>query len=221
MREIAKTVELFDLTKTLAAPLLRDTEYAWEALPKIKDFILSLGISLPRGEYREAEENVWIAKSATVAPSALIIGPTIICEGAQIRHGAFIRGGAIIGRGSVVGNSCEVKNSILFDRVQTPHYNYVGDSVLGYRAHLGAGAVTSNVKSDRTRISVMCGTERVETGLLKFGAIIGDGVEIGCNSVLCPGTVIGRNCTVYPLVRVRGFLGESSIHKGDSIVEKR
>lgn len=220
MAGIAKTSELFDLSKTLAAPLLSGTEYAWEALPEIKEFIIALGKSLPSDIYTEVSENVWIAKSAKVFPSAYIDGPTIICEDAEIRHCAFIRGSVIVGKGSIVGNSCEVKNSIIFDGVQTPHYNYVGDSILGYHSHMGAGSVTSNVKSDKTNVSVLCDGERVATGLRKFGAILGDGVEVGCNSVLCPGTVIGKNSTIYPLTRVRGFVPERSIHKGDVIVEK-
>ncbi len=220
MSNIAKTSELFDLTKTLAAPLLEKTEYAWEALPYIKNFIIELGKTLPTDIYTEVSENVWIAKSAKIFPSAYIDGPTIICEDAEIRHCAFIRGSVIVGRGSIVGNSCEVKNSIIFDGVQTPHYNYVGDSVLGYHSHMGAGSVTSNVKSDKTNVSVLSAGGRMETGLRKFGAILGDGVEVGCNSVLCPGSVIGKNSTIYPLTRVRGFVPENSIHKGDCIVKK-
>ena len=220
MANIAKTAELLDLTKSIAAPLLEKTEYPWEALPKIKAFVLELGATLPSDIYEQVGEDVWIAKSAKVAPSASIAGPTIICEGAEIRHCAFIRGSVIVGAGSIVGNSCEVKNSIIFDGVQTPHYNYVGDSILGYHSHMGAGSVTSNVKSDKTNVSILADGERVPTGLRKFGAILGDYVEVGCNSVLCPGSVVGRNCTIYPLTRVRGFIPENSIHKGDSIVKK-
>lgn len=220
MANIAKTAELFDLTKSIAAPLLEKTEYPWEALPKIKAFILELGASLPSDIYEQVSEGVWIAKSAKVAPSAYIDGPTIICEGAEIRHCAYIRGSVIVGAGSIVGNSCEVKNSIIFDGVQTPHYNYVGDSILGYHSHMGAGSVTSNVKSDKTNVSIMADGERIPTGLRKFGAMLGDNVEVGCNSVLCPGSVIGRNCTIYPLTRVRGYIPENSIHKGDKIVPK-
>ena len=220
MANIARTSELFDLTKTIAAPLLEKTEYAWEALPKIKEFILELGKTLPSDVYDKVGDNVWIAKSAKVFPSAYIDGPCIICEDAEIRHCAFIRGSAIIGRASIVGNSCEVKNSIIFDSVQTPHYNYVGDSILGYKSHMGAGSVTSNVKSDKTNITVLCDGEKVATGLRKFGALLGDGTEVGCNSVLCPGSVIGRGCTIYPLTRVRGYIPENSIHKGDKIVKK-
>ena len=220
MANIAKTAELFDLSKSIAAPLLEKTEYPWEALPKIKAFILELGATLSSDIYEQVGENVWIAKSAKVAPSAYIDGPTIICEGAEIRHCAYIRGSVIVGEGSIVGNSCEVKNSIIFDGVQTPHYNYVGDSILGYHSHMGAGSVTSNVKSDKTNVSIMVDGERVPTGLRKFGAMLGDYVEVGCNSVLCPGSVIGRNCTIYPLTRVRGYIPENSIHKGDKIVKK-
>ncbi len=220
MANIAKTAELFDLTKTIAAPLLEKTEYPWEALPKIKEFIIEIAKTLPADRYDQVKENVWIAKSAKVFASAYVDGPTIICENAEIRHCAFIRGSAIIGEGSIVGNSCEIKNSIIFDGVQTPHYNYVGDSILGYHSHMGAGSVTSNIKSDRTNITVLCDGERVPTGLRKFGAILGDSVEIGCNSVLCPGSIVGRNTTVYPLTRVRGYIPENSIHKGDKIVKK-
>lgn len=221
MANIAKTQELFDLSKTIAAPLLEKTEYPWEALPKIKAFIIELGNTLSPDVYDQVGKNVWIAKSAKVAPTAFIDGPTIICEDAEIRHCAFIRGSAIVGCGSIVGNSCEVKNSIIFDGVQTPHYNYVGDSILGYHSHMGAGSVTSNVKSDKTNVTVLCDGEKIATGLRKFGAILGDGVEVGCNSVLCPGSVIGKNCTIYPLTRVRGYIKENSIHKGDKIVEKK
>lgn len=220
MANIARTAELLDLSKSIAAPLLEKTEYPWEALPKIKAFIIELGATLPGDVYDKIGDDVWIAKSATVAPSAFIAGPTIICEGAEIRHCAYIRGSVIVGAGSIVGNSCEVKNSIIFDGVQTPHYNYVGDSILGYHSHMGAGSVTSNVKSDKTNVSIMTDGERVPTGLRKFGAILGDCVEVGCNSVLCPGSVVGRNCTIYPLTRVRGYIPENSIHKGDHIVKK-
>ena len=220
MANIARTAELLDLSKSIAAPLLEKTEYPWEALPKIKAFILELGATLPSDIYEQVGEDVWIAKSAKVAPSASIAGPTIICEGAEIRHCAYIRGSVIVGSGSIVGNSCEVKNSIIFDGVQTPHYNYVGDSILGYHSHMGAGSVTSNVKSDKTNVSILTDGERIPTGLRKFGAILGDYVEVGCNSVLCPGSVVGRNCTVYPLTRVRGYIPENSIHKGDCIIKK-
>ena len=217
-----KTYEIFDLSKSLAEPLLSKTEYPWEALPQIRDFILNLIPSLDKSVYEEVMPTVWIAKSAKIAPSADITGPTIIGENTEIRPSAFIRGSALIGNGCVIGNSTEVKNAIIFDSVQIPHYNYVGDSILGYRSHLGAGAVTSNVKSDKTLVTVKVNGEKIPTGLKKFGAMVGDYVEIGCNTVLCPGTVIGRNSNVYPLSRVRGFVPENSIFKNaENIVPKK
>lgn len=210
-----KTRDLFDLSHTLAAPLLAKTEYPWEALKDIRDFILALGPQLPTDEYEERENGVWIARDSVVAPTALIGGPCIIGHETEIRHGAFIRGSALIGNGAVVGNSTEIKNAILFDGVQVPHFNYVGDSILGYKAHLGAGAVTSNVKSDKSPVAVKNGEERMETGLKKMGAMAGDFVEVGCNSVLNPGTVLGKNVTVYPLSRVRGVIAENHIVKGE------
>lgn len=217
-----KTYEIFDLSKSLAEPLLSKTEYPWEALPQIRDFILNLIPSLDKSVYEEVKPAVWIAKSAKIAPSADITGPTIIGENTEIRPSAFIRGSALIGNGCVIGNSTEVKNAIIFDSVQIPHYNYVGDSILGYRSHLGAGAVTSNVKSDKTLVTVKVNGEKIPTGLKKFGAMVGDYVEIGCNTVLCPGTVIGRNSNVYPLSRVRGFVPENSIFKNaENIVPKK
>ncbi len=215
------TYEIFDISKTLAAPLLEKTQYPWEALSGIKDFILSLGPTLDKTVYEEVKPQVWIAKSAVVFDSAYIASPCIIGENTEVRHSAFIRGSVIIGNGCVVGNSTEIKNSIVFDSVQIPHYNYVGDSILGYRSHLGAGAITSNVKSDKTLVAVRTAEGNIETGLKKFGAMVGDYVEVGCNSVLCPGTVIGRNSNIYPLSRVRGFVPESSIFKAsDNIVKK-
>ena len=217
-----KTYEIFDLSKSLAEPLLSKTEYPWEALPQIRDFILNLIPSLDKSVYEEVKPAVWIAKSAKIAPSADITGPTIIGENTEIRPSAFIRGSALIGNGCVIGNSTEVKNAIIFDSVQIPHYNYVGDSILGYRSHLGAGAVTSNVKSDKTLVTVKVNGQKIPTGLKKFGAMVGDYVEIGCNTVLCPGTVIGRNSNVYPLSRVRGFVPENSIFKNaENIVPKK
>ena len=217
-----KTYEIFDLSKSLAEPLLSKTEYPWEALPQIRDFILNLIPSLDKSVYEEVMPTVWIAKSAKIAPSADITGPTIIGENTEIRPSAFIRGSALIGNGCVIGHSTEVKNAIIFDSVQIPHYNYVGDSILGYRSHLGAGAVTSNVKSDKTLVTVKVNGEKIPTGLKKFGAMVGDYVEIGCNTVLCPGTVIGRNSNVYPLSRVRGFVPENSIFKNaENIVPKK
>ena len=196
--------------------------YPWEVLPHIKEIILKLGASLPKDEYDHPKDDVWIAKGATVAPSASISGPTIIMEGAEIRQCAFIRGSALVGRGAVVGNSCELKNCILFDKAQIPHFNYVGDSIIGYRSHMGAGAITSNLKSDKTLVTVSLDGERIETGVKKFGAILADNVEVGCNSVLNPGTVIGTRTNVYPLSSVRGYIPSDSIFKSqDNIVKKR
>lgn len=205
--------ELLDLSETIAADIFTNYNYPWEVLPFIKDFILKLGASLPSEKFDKIGENIWIAKSATVAKSASISGPTIIDEDSEIRHCAFIRGNAIVGKNSVVGNSTELKNVILFNKVQVPHYNYVGDSILGYKSHLGAGAITSNVKSDKTLVTVKSAHGSIETGLKKFGAILGDSVEVGCNSVLNPGTVIGANSNVYPTSMVRGFVPANSIHK--------
>ncbi len=216
-----KTTELFDLSKTIAKPLLEKSEYPWQILKDIKDFVISLGEKLDKSLFDEVSPQVWVAKSAKVYPSAYIAAPCIIDENAEIRHCAFIRGGVIVGKNCVVGNSTEMKNAIIFDNVQIPHFNYVGDSVLGFKSHLGAGAVTSNVKSDKTPVTVLTDGKRIETGLKKFGAMVGDFTEVGCNSVLCPGTVIGKNCTVYPLSRVRGFLKENSIFKSqENIVPK-
>lgn len=204
---------LFDYSKTIAKPLLESVDYPWEALPKIKDFIIELGKTLDPEIYDQRGENIWVAKSATVFPSAYLGGPLIICEDAEVRHCAFIRGSAIVGRGAVVGNSTELKNSILFDGVQVPHYNYIGDSILGYKAHTGAGTITSNLKSDKSLVTVLCEEEKVETGVKKFGAMLGDHVEVGCNSVLNPGSVVGRNTNIYPLSFVRGYVPENSIYK--------
>ena len=212
--------DLFDLTHTLAAPLLQPLTEPWQALPKIGEFLRTLGPTLSKEEYDNPAPEVWIAKSATVAASASITGPCIICPGAEIRHCAFIRGNALVGEGAVVGNSVELKNVILFDKVQTPHYNYVGDSILGYRAHMGAGSITSNVKSDKTLVTVRDGENKVETGLKKFGAMLGDNVEIGCNSVLNPGTVIGRGSRVYPLSSVRGTIPAGCIYKNAGEIAK-
>ena len=204
---------LFDYSKTIAKALLETVEYPWEALPKIKDFIIELGKSLDPEIYEQRGENIWVAKSATVYPSAYLGGPLIICEDAEVRHCAFIRGSAIVGKGAVVGNSTELKNSILFDGVQVPHYNYIGDSILGYKSHTGAGTITSNLKSDKSLVTVLCDGEKVETDVKKFGAMLGDFVEVGCNSVLNPGSIIGRNTNVYPLSFVRGYVAENSIYK--------
>lgn len=216
-----KTAELYDLNYTIAAPLLAECEYPWQALGKIKDFVTALGETLDKEKFDQVQPGVWIAKSAKVYPSAYIAAPCIIDENSEIRHSAFIRGGVIVGKNCVVGNSTEMKNSIIFDNVQIPHFNYVGDSVLGFKSHLGAGAVTSNVKSDKTLVTIKNGDEKVETGLKKFGAMVGDFTEVGCNSVLCPGTVVGKNCTIYPLSRIRGYLKANSIFKSqENIVTK-
>lgn len=213
MNEKLMTKNLFDLSHTAAAPLLESTIYPWEALPKIKDFILALGASLPEEEYEKRGEDIWIAKSAKVFDSAYLHGPLIIGPDTEVRHCAFLRGSALVGAGCVVGNSTELKNVIIFDNVQVPHYNYVGDSILGYRSHMGAGSITSNVKSDKTLVTVGADREKLQTGLKKFGAMLGDFVEVGCNSVLNPGTVVGRNTNIYPLSMVRGFVPAGSIYK--------
>ena len=221
MKSCMKIEELLDLSKTIAAEVFTGKTYPWEVLGEISDFILQLGPTLPEEEFDHPEEGVWIAKDAKVFPSAYIGAPCIIDHGAEVRHCAFIRGSTIVGKNAVVGNSVELKNVILFDGVQTPHYNYVGDSVLGYKAHMGAGSITSNVKSDKTLV-VVKGDPSVETGRKKFGAILGDHVEVGCNSVLNPGTVVGRNTHVYPVSSVRGVIPENAIYKAaDAIVEQK
>ena len=207
---------LFDLSHTIAAPYLSTFQKPWDALSALSDYIISLGHQLPSDQYDNPRENVWIAKSASVAPSAVIGAPCIICDRAEIRHCAYIRGSAIVGEGAVVGNSCELKNCILFDGVQVPHFNYVGDSILGYKSHMGAGSVTSNVKSDKTNVTIRTENGRIETGRRKLGALIGDRVEIGCNCVLNPGTVIGRDTSVYPLTSVRGLVPGGCIVKSAS-----
>ncbi len=213
--------DLYDLDHTIAAPYLSGFTYPWEALKGIKEFILELGPTLG-DDYEEVSENVWVHKTAKVFPSAYLGAPCIIGPETEVRHCAFIRGSALVGANCVVGNSVELKNVILFDNVQTPHYNYVGDSILGYCSHMGAGSITSNVKSDKTLVVVHNGTENIETGIKKFGAMLGDHVEVGCNSVLNPGSVIGRNCNIYPTSCVRGVVPENSIFKdsGD-IIEKQ
>ena len=215
-----KIAEMLVLEHTIAAELFSGKTYAWEVLPEIKAFILKLGPTLPESEFDHPAEDVWIAKDAKVFPSAYIGGPCIIDHEAEVRHCAFIRGSAIVGKGCVVGNSVEPKNVVLFDKVQTPHYNYVGDSVLGYKAHMGAGSITSNVKSDKTLV-VVKGDVNIETGLKKFGAILGDNVEVGCNSVLNPGSVIGRRASIYPTSSVRGVVPEDSIYKAKDNIVKR
>lgn len=205
--------ELYDLSQTIAGDYLSQFTYPWEALDGIKAYIKELGPTLDSEVFEQRGEDIWVAKSATVAPTACLNGPLIIDEDAEIRHCAFIRGSAIIGKGSVVGNSTEIKNDIIFNSVQVPHYNYVGDSILGYKSHMGAGSITSNVKSDKSLVVVKDGTEEIATGRKKFGAMLGDYVEVGCNSVLNPGTVIGRHTNIYPLSSVRGVVPADSIYK--------
>ena len=220
--EAAKISNLYNLEETIAGKLFEGAEYPWEVLPKISAFIVELGNTLSSEDYEKRVENVWVAKSAKVAPTACLNGPLIIDDDAEIRHCAFVRGSAIVGKGSVVGNSTELKNDIIFNSVQVPHYNYVGDSILGYKSHMGAGSITSNVKSDKTLVVVKDGDEKIETGLKKFGAMLGDFVEVGCNSVLNPGTVIGRHTNVYPLSSVRGVIPANSIFKKPGeVVQKK
>lgn len=217
-----KINQLYSLNETIAEDYLKKFIYPWEALPGIGNFILELGSRLPEDKFEKRGENIWIAKNARIFATAHISGPCIIDEEAEIRHCAFIRGNAIVGKGAVVGNSTELKNVILFNKVQVPHYNYVGDSILGYKAHMGAGSITSNVKSDKTLVVVKTSEENLETGLKKFGAMLGDNVEVGCNSVLNPGTVIGCNSNIYPTSCVRGYVPAYSIFKGEKgIVQKR
>ena len=220
--ENCKIKNLYNLEETITKDLLEKFEYPWEALPEISQFILEIGPMLDKDIYEQKGENIWIAKSANVYPSAYIKGPAIIGENAEVRHCAFIRGNAIVGNNAVVGNSTELKNVILFNNVQVPHYNYVGDSILGYKSHMGAGSITSNVKSDKKLVIVKNGEEKIETGLKKFGAMIGDCVEVGCGSVLNPGSVIGKNTNIYPLSSVRGVVPENSIYKNQNeiIVKK-
>ena len=213
-----KTAELFDLSRTQAADYLKKFTYPWEALSGIKDFILSLGAVLNKDEYTEVAPCVWVHKTAEISPSAYVGAPCIIGENTEVRHCAFIRGSALVGNNCVVGNSTELKNVILFDNVQVPHYNYVGDSILGCKSHMGAGAITSNVKSDKSLVAVNSCSEKIATGLKKFGAVLGDFVEVGCNSVLNPGTVIGRNSNVYPLSCVRGYIPADSIYKTGGVI---
>lgn len=208
-----KVSALYNTEETIAKDLFKEDCYPWELLPKIKEFILQLGPTLPKDQFEEIKEHVWVAKSAVVAPTASITGPCIIDEEAEVRHCAFIRGNAIVGKHSVVGNSTELKNVILFNNVQVPHYNYVGDSILGFKSHMGAGSITSNVKSDKKLVVVKSPEGSIETGLKKFGAMLGDQVEVGCGSVLNPGTVIGPNSNIYPLSSVRGIVPAGSIYK--------
>lgn len=205
--------ELFDTEKTIAKDVFEGLEFPWEALPKIKEFIIELGNTLPEDKFYKQGENVWIAKSAKIYPNVYIDGPCIIDEEAEVRPSAFIRGCAIVGKNAVVGNSTELKNVILFDGVQAPHFNYVGDSILGYEAHLAAGVITSNLKGDKSLVQIKEGDEKIDTNIKKVGAFVGDNVEVGCNSVLSPGTVLGRNVRVYPLSFVRGVVKENSLYK--------
>ena len=217
-----KIINLYDLNQTIAKEVFTGCEYPWEVLPKIKEFIINLGESLNKEDYDKIGENIWVAKNAKIAPTAYINGPAIIGKNAEIRHCAFIRGNAIVGENAVVGNSKELKNVILFNNVQVPHYNYVGDSILGYKSHMGAGSITSNVKSDKKLVVVKNGDKKIETGLKKFGAMIGDNVEVGCGSILNPGSVIGKNSNIYPLSSVRGFVKANSIYKKQGeIVDKK
>ena len=216
--EECKISRMYNLEETIAKDLFEGLTYPWEALPKISEFIVKLGESLDSSVYEKKGENIWVAKSAKVAPTAFLNGPLIIDEEAEIRHCAFVRGNAIVGKGCVVGNSTELKNVVLFNNVQVPHYNYVGDSILGYKSHMGAGSITSNVKSDKTLVVVKNGKEEIKTGLKKFGAMLGDYVEVGCNSVLNPGSVIGSHTNIYPLSMVRGVVPERSIYKNKNEV---
>lgn len=214
--------EMYTLDETIAKDIFEGVEYPWEVLPKISNFIMELGATLSEEEYEKRGDNVWIAKSAKVAPTAFIGGPAIIGKDAEVRHCAFIRANAIVGEGAVVGNSTELKNVILFNKVQVPHYNYVGDSILGFKAHMGAGSITSNVKSDKKLVVVKTPEENIETGMKKFGAMLGDNVEVGCGTVLNPGSVVGKNTNIYPLSMVRGYVSANSIYKRQGeVVEKR
>lgn len=221
--EECKIKNLYTLENTIAKPLLEKYTYPWEVLPNISDFIIELGKKLPKEEYDLIDENIWISKKAKITKSAYIKGPAIICEDAEIRHCAFIRGNAIVGKNTVVGNSTELKNCILFDNVQVPHYNYVGDSILGYKSHMGAGSIMSNVKSDKKLVIIKnkITGEQIETKIKKVGAMIGDYVEIGCGSVLNPGTIIGKNTNIYPLSSVRGVIPQNSIYKNEKNIITR
>lgn len=223
LKAACQVKQLFQqLEETLAKPLLEQSEFPWEVLPYIHDYILQLGPTLSKEEYEEREEHVWIAKSAKVYPTATIAGPTVIGPDTEVRPGAFIRGNALVGAGCVIGNSTELKNVIIFNSVQVPHYNYVGDSILGYKSHMGAGSITSNVKADKTLVEVKAGEGKLPTGLKKFGAILGDHVEIGCNTVLNPGSVVGSHSNIYPVSMVRGYVPAGSIYKKQGeIVEKQ
>lgn len=218
MQEKLFAKNLLDFEQTIAKPLFESVTYPWEALENLSEFILEVGKTLPEDKFDKIGDDIWIAKTADVAPTAYLHGPLIICDYAEIRHCAFIRGNAIVGENSVVGNSTELKGSILFNCVQTPHYNYIGDSILGYKSHTGAGVITSNLKSDKSMVTVLFEGDKLDTNRKKFGAIIGDNTEVGCNSVLNPGTVLGRNTNVYPLSMVRGYVPENSIYKNQGEV---
>ena len=218
---LPKASELFDFSHTIAKELFEGCEYPFEALPKIKDFILSISKTLPKDEYTEISEGIFVANDAKISDKATILPPTIIGHGTEVRPGAFIRGSALVGDGAVIGNSTEIKNAVIFDGAQLPHYNYVGDSILGYKSHLGAGAIISNFKLDHSSVNVKLGEEKMNTGLRKFGALMGDFAESGCNSVINPGTVIGRNTIIYPLTSVRGVIPECSIVHNDGTVVKK
>ena len=213
MQEKLFAKNLLDYSQTIAKDLFESVTYPWEALENLAEYIIKLGETLPEDEYEKKGDNIWIAKTATVAETAYLSGPLIICGGTEVRHCAFVRGTAIVGENCVVGNSTELKGSILFNCVQAPHYNYIGDSILGYKSHTGAGVITSNLKSDKSLVTVMVEGDRFDTKRKKFGAIVGDNTEVGCNSVLNPGTVLGRNTNVYPLSMVRGYVPENSIYK--------
>lgn len=219
--EKLKISNLLNLEKTIAKDLFKKFTFPWEVLPHIEEFITELQKSLDKNEYQEIKPGVFVHKLANIAKTAYIDGPCVICANANVRHCAFIRGKAIIGENAVVGNSTELKNSILFDNVQVPHYNYVGDAILGFKAHMGAGSITSNVKSDKTLVTVKFNGEKIKTNLKKFGAILGDFVEVGCNSVLNPGSVIGRNTNIYPVSMVRGYIEENSIYKNSKEIIKK
>ena len=216
--EECKICNLYSLDQSIARKLLESAVYPWEVLPKIKEFIIELGNQLNKDEYEQKGENIWIAKTAKVAPTAYINGPAIIGKDAEIRHCAFIRGNAIIGKNCVIGNSTEIKNAIIFDNCQLPHYNYIGDSILGYHVHLGAGVILSNLKNDGTNIDIKYKGKKLPTGMRKMGSVIGDSTEVGCNSVLYPGTIIGKNTNIYPLTRVRGIINSNSIVKDENTV---
>lgn len=219
--ESLRVQDLYNLEETIAKEIFENIKYPWEVLPNINDFIIKLGDKLDPNKFEKKGENIWIAKSAKIAPTACIIGPTIIDEEAEIRHSAFIRGRVIVGKNAVVGNSTELKNVILFNRVEVPHYNYVGDSILGYKSHMGAGSITSNVKSDRSLVTIKLPYGNIKTNLKKIGAMIGDNVEVGCGSILNPGTIIGKNTNIYPLSSVKGYVPECSIYKNQNeIVDK-